>query len=815
MSARRWVSLRRDRLTFWIFLLSALAAFSGLSQALQIPVTVRDRSGYGYRQFPATFGVPFPKGALRDAGALALVDAEGKPLAAQFSVASRWREDQSVKWAHCTFFVDLPAGSTREYRIVQSAAASPNGAKLQVADLGAAIEIVTGPLKLRLARDRGGIIEGAWFDPSGNRRFDDATRIVGASGAGFTLRSGGVTFTAGEDAKIEVEEAGPLQAVIRIAGSHWDAARERRALDFVLRLYAYAGQSTVRLSYSIINRQGEKLSDAVSLESLGLSVPLVLSERRYEFGTGEKALAGVLQQREQAYLYQSASDEYELADGQKRKGYGKTRKPLDFGWVDLHDGSRGLWAGIKWFWQLYPKALAAGGDGTLTAYLFPPWAPPQPIYTGVAKTHEIWLYFHGPFDAGAARQTAAAVQKPPIPAVAPRWVMREARAMGRMVESSPDAYRPEFWPLVQNFDRLLEASRERVVQERDREHAFAGARVDAYGMMNFGDAIHVINDGNKSDPAFGVHWDNIYYDFPYALMLHFLRTGRERSMEIALEAAAHLADVDIAHHDPEGALTGGARPSPALDHWRWDENGAWRISPTWNFFKNESLLYGYLLTGNRWFKDAGMLGADFLLRHDGWDLPNNARSVGHGLFGLLAAYEVSGERKYLERAHWVVARTHRFQDGENKRGLRDGYGPIAWMSGIALEGMKQYYEVTGNGDVPAYARRAVDWIYRNPAEWDPQTRQYRRHHTHRIMLATGLGFVYEHTGEKKYWDLAWEVFAGHLKQMRATSRMRDFAQFFRGPQRFLYYLSRDFAAGHKTGETGTALAPAAEGKISR
>jgi hypothetical protein len=310
-------------------------------------------------------------------------------------------------------------------------------------------------------------------------------------------------------------------------------------------------------------------------------------------------------------------------------------------------------------------------------------------------------------------------------------------------------------------------------------------------MLNFGDSIHVDN-GERSDRGYGVQWNNSYYDFPYALMLHFLRTGQERSLEVAMEGAAHLADVDIAHYDPAGRLVGGARPSPGVDHWRSDDSGQWRISPTWNFYKNESLFYGYLLTGDRWLRDVGILSADFALRHDGWDLPNNPRSVGHGLFGLLAAYEVTGEKQYLDRARWIVERTHRFQDGQIKAGFKDTYGPASWMYGITLEGMKQFYEWTGERDVPLYAKRAVDWIYRTPSEWDGEAQRYKKSPSHRIMLATGLAFVYERTGDKKYWKLALDAFASKINEGKPTGRMRDFAQFFRGSQRFLFYLSKEF-----------------------
>ncbi|MGH9631114.1 MAG: hypothetical protein ACRD7E_22635, partial [Bryobacteraceae bacterium] len=163
----------------------------------------------------------------------------------------------------------------------------------------------------------------------------------------------------------------------------------------------------------------------------------------------------------------------------------------------------------------------------------PETARPQNIYTGVAKTHEIILSFGG-------EDLSAHLDHPLYAVAPPRWYTRDTRALGRLVESSPEAIRPEYWPLVQKYDRWLASCRDAVLAKRDRGYEFEGRRLDEYGMLNFGDALHkLIRNDKRAD--YGIHWDTEYYDFPHALFLHFFRTGDLKSLRTAVEAAAHLA----------------------------------------------------------------------------------------------------------------------------------------------------------------------------------------------------------------------------------------------------------------------------------
>jgi len=381
------------------------------------------------------------------------------------------------------------------------------------------------------------------------------------------------------------------------------------------------------------------------------------------------------------------------------------------------------------------------------------------------------------------------------------------------VESSAEAIRPEYWPLVQRYDRWLVACRDAVLAKRDRGFEFQGRRFDEYGMLNFGDAMHkLITDDRR--PDYGVHWETEYYDFPHALFLHFFRTGDMKSFHMAIEAAAHLADVDISHYEVEPGRHGAPRTGPGLNHWTRYSNGVFISSTSWAFYKNEGLFDRYLLTGDLWSRDVARLSADFGVTYNGLDLQSNTRSIGHGLFAMLKAYEVFGDKRYLDRAHWIIDCVQAWQDGDverlrslNPRAVWDpqfkgGYSHQSWMYGIALEAMAQASQSLGRPEMPSYMCRAADWIFANPREWDAKRRMFLNAPVHAVMLTPGLAYIAEtsrgerplaRTGDRPvaatYWDVALESFRQQTEEGQITDRLKLFAQLFRNSQRFPWYLS--------------------------
>src|ERR1043166_5431664 len=90
------------------------------SKRLRIPVLVQDHDLAGHfstmigaarKRWPVRFGVPFPKGALRDASSLAMID-DKRRISFQAEITNRW-PDASVKWASVLALVDLRVSETK------------------------------------------------------------------------------------------------------------------------------------------------------------------------------------------------------------------------------------------------------------------------------------------------------------------------------------------------------------------------------------------------------------------------------------------------------------------------------------------------------------------------------------------------------------------------------------------------------------------------------------------------------------------------------------------------------------------------------
>jgi hypothetical protein len=354
------------------------------------------------------------------------------------------------------------------------------------------------------------------------------------------------------------------------------------------------------------------------------------------------------------------------------------------------------------------------------------------------------------------------------------------------------------------YDEWLTKARDNVLAKRARGVRFRGEHRDEYGMLNFGDAIHAVVE-NTGAVDYGVHWETEYYDFPHTLFLHFFRTGDLTSLRTAIEAAAHHADVDIAHKEVRPGYDGAPRTGPGLNHWVRYSNGLF-VTGGWAFYKNEGIFDRWLLTGDLWSRDVARLSADYGVTADALDLDKNTRSIGHGLFAMLKAYEVFGDQKYLNRLNWIVDSAHAWQDGATTRLKRlnprviwhprykGGYSDQAWVYGITLEAMAQAHLLTKRKEMPAYMKRAADWLLGNPREWDPAARRFFYYHDLAVMLTPGLAYLTETSGDRRYWDIAMESFRRQIREQNATDRLKLFAQYFRNSQRFIWYLSEEARA---------------------
>src|SRR5689334_4321004 len=283
----------------WLCVAGVMAGLH--AQSLDVPITVEETAGAARVAEPVTFGVPLPKGAVRDLARLRLFTPEGKPAPAAFRVVSRWWEDaaaqvQSIRWVHVDFFADVPAAGRSVYRLRTSEEAQPAPASpVKLTAEPDSIQINTGAATFTVKRS------GPVLDGPGLRNLD------------FLLRSDERIYKASQwpRSELSVEDENPLRVVIKRTGSHGWVDRQDRALDYVLRIVAYSGKPYVRLIYSFVNRQGRGMEDFVRLDGLWMQADL----------EGETPPARVEQ----------------LA-----------AEPHRPGWFEAGD----IRVGLRWFWQL-------------------------------------------------------------------------------------------------------------------------------------------------------------------------------------------------------------------------------------------------------------------------------------------------------------------------------------------------------------------------------------------------------------------------------------------------------------------------------
>ncbi len=171
-------------------------------------------------------------------------------------------------------------------------------------------------------------------------------------------------------------------------------------------------------------------------------------------------------------------------------------------------------------------------------------------------------------------------------------------------------------------------------REKRSEH------MDWYGWMDFGDLAW---GGNEGEGAYA----SLHYDWPYGMLLQFLRSNDYAFFKLADEMARHMMDIDHYHT---------SRGSPYLNNLQWNEFGnhdrapePWEPLPshTWA----QGLVLYHLLTGNMQAKEVALkIGKGAInywsrvpgsseLRIQGWTIEN-----------MLALYQLTGKQKYFNFA---------------------------------------------------------------------------------------------------------------------------------------------------------------------
>ena len=303
--------------------------------------------------------------------------------------------------------------------------------------------------------------------------------------------------------------------------------------------------------------------------------------------------------------------------------------------------------------------------------------------------------------------------------------------------------------------------------------------MNEFGWLNFGSGLH--HSTCVRENAHESWWDSNYYDFPHAAIVNYLRTGNLFNLTTAVEAGLHLADLDICHSFPgKPELAGSPRSGPVVGHFRnYTRGQEFMGHNSFTFYKNESLYELYYLTGERWFREVGLMSSEFAMTHWG---RGALRNVAHGIWGVLSAYQDTHEKRYLDRAQFFVDEWAKpWQDEFN-----GSFNDQLWMYGLQFEAYDKYFRLTRDEDTARYNRMAIDAVITE----EVGDGKWKNGGADSGICLAGYGYAYDYTGEAKYLDYGLQVL--EKTTGAAGDRVKTFAQQFRASPYFLKVLTVDY-----------------------
>lgn len=369
----------------------------------------------GTAAVPVQWGVPWPRGAVHELPDLDLVAGQdARPLDSW--VTARW-PDGSVKWSgHAGTAPDGEASLVPR----RSSPGAPPGLRIEQTE-GGDITVSTELLQIEVgpgaAPIRRLVVDGSEVGVDG--------RIVAASSKTPDPQSPRREHTV-LTTEARVERAGPVQAVLRLAGHHEVDGEE--VLPFVLRLYVTTGSRRVRVVHSLV---WDAAPERLFLTSLGLRVGVPLRAAAYDRHVRlAGSSGGLLTEAVQGVtgLRRDPGEEVRRAQAEGRRtppldewastvsdrlrfvpcwdswtlrqlspdGYTVAKRTApDRPWISAPGGARsrgyayvgdvegGMGAGLRDFWKLHPTQLdvegARGDAATLTVWMYSPAAEPMDL----------------------------------------------------------------------------------------------------------------------------------------------------------------------------------------------------------------------------------------------------------------------------------------------------------------------------------------------------------------------------------------------------------------------------------------------------
>ena len=729
-------------------------------ESKHIELSVLEPLGVDRPAYPITMGVPFPQGALRTDANLR-VEAGGRGMPLQTRTMLAW-PDGSVKWVLLDIQTDLEAGKDNRCHLFYGDAVSST----EKAEHDITIEqdedrlaVTTGPLAFSV--DSTGtfplhsvVCSGRTIVPEGALRSE-----MTVDGQPKELR---VTSSP------ELEEAGPLRAVVKVDGKAVSKDGEE-SFDVTARIYVYAGHPTLRIYLTLTNRLPKRL---VHLESwkIRLTPRLKADPDGFIISSGGRHTAeglidgtrklriGLVDTDFAPWLPETHGMEaYETPEKVKRAAPQCTVIPGENGEPELHrpgadwatmlpgagvlgDDEITVTFSCRHPWHNAPKEIEVN-TGAIELSLYPNWAEPLEWHRGVAKTHELLLDFRpGKPDPEERLAFTCGFEKQPAPQVGTRnWIV-DSGALGPVFRYQPEKYR--WW--------------ESVFRSALHRHTFNRESQEELGAT-------ILDYGDYWSTRRGGQWYNNEMDKGFALMLQMVRTGYAVIMEAVEPIIHHQIDVDTIHDAEEGWWIGAQR-------YHFAKHGV-AHSPTLCHEWIDGPLFYYLLTGYKRAEEVALARADHFckaIKRGAHRVKTLARVSGYPLMALSRMYENYGDQAYLEACDMILDWLDEWYDEEGGY-FYIGFGPpgrtkvaTGLSGGILACAFMRHTVVTGSDRSWNMLKRHADEDIARTGLFNPEGFVLKTNNQFRDYYAPepdfyfeALAYLTDRTGDPRYADLAY------------------------------------------------------------
>lgn len=666
---------------------------------LSVKLTLTEPVGLARTQEPVTLGIPVPKSAnVLSISSMRITASDGATsVPAQFTILSRWGglvtdATKPIYWVQADFEADVTAGAIATFYLKNDGSYSPTS---MTGTTTSSFTVNTGAATFTINRTTFNLFDQVSLG-GGNiisSPVNDGFVYTDKNGTAFYASKGSVL-----DSSVELD--GPIHAVVTVHGKLSSGSANLKGgdastylgggdtaqnydLEYRTRLHFYKNKSFVIVENTLINDGNgfigtwssscPNCNNSLYAQSMTLNTTLSIGSNRQITlqGYGDTtANLGDSYQFSQTHSVASLTSETPNFSYASTKNGGAvgTNGARATGYADLGDGSNGVTVALKYFWQLYPKGFRIN-NMTLSADLLPNIGTNHFIRGGWHVTNDLLYYFHtGTFASSGAATPVNSFQSPVDARFDPTW-FADTQAWGL---DAPAGFAMPTTDLINAFNRWEQLQRAKV----DATQASNGESITTfrenrmllgsanswdhawYGWDVFGDRrwkfFSSTCSGAGCTLANTPYMSGIQYDWPFSLLLHYLRTGNRGFYDMWMDMANHNVDFSLQYG---GHLAGEASWFPGQVY--WEDNGPLATTSTYTGLmeQNQGFCLTYLYTGKKRFLDACKTMAD-----EGWtywtsylnSAPNYIKSelriYGWEILRQLNYYKVSGDVTYLNQA---------------------------------------------------------------------------------------------------------------------------------------------------------------------